>query len=56
LTIIEDSFNGVRAANASGATVFMVPDLLEPTDEIRALTDQVFGSLLEVKDYIKTFA
>lgn len=54
--IIEDSFNGVRAANASGATVFMVPDLLEPTEEIRALTDQVFGSLLEVKDYIKTFA
>jgi len=54
--IIEDSFNGVRAARASGATVFMVPDLLEPTDEIRGLTDQVYESLLEVKDYIKTFA
>ena len=50
--IIEDSFNGVRAASAAGATVFMVPDLLEPTEEIRALTDRVFGSLLEVKEYI----
>ena len=50
--IIEDSFNGVRAAHAAGATVFMVPDLLEPTDEIRALTDQVFRSLLDVKDWL----
>ena len=52
--IIEDSFNGVRAARAAGATVFMVPDLLQPTEEIRALTDRVFRSLLEVKDYINT--
>ena len=50
--IIEDSFNGVRAARAAGATVFMVPDLLEPTEEIRALTDRVFGSLTEVKDWL----
>ena len=50
--IIEDSFNGVRAARAAGATVFMVPDLLEPTEEIRALTDRVFGSLTEVMDWL----
>ncbi|MCR5035453.1 MAG: HAD family phosphatase [Clostridia bacterium] len=50
--IIEDSFNGVRAARTAGATVFMVPDLLEPTEEIRALTDRVFGSLLDVKEWL----
>lgn len=50
--VIEDSFNGVRAAHASGATVFMVPDLLAPTDEIRALTDQVFASLTEVQEFL----
>ena len=54
--IIEDSFNGVRAARAAGATVFMVPDLLEPTEEIRALTDRVFGSLIDVKDWLASNA
>ena len=50
--IIEDSFNGVRAARRSGGVVFMVPDMLEPTEEIRALADQVFGSLAEVQEYL----
>ena len=50
--IIEDSFNGVRAAHASGATVFMVPDLLQPTEEIRAMADRVFGTLEEVKAWL----
>ena len=54
--IIEDSFNGVRAARSAGATVFMVPDLLEPTEEIRGLTDWVFGSLLEVRGWLETKA
>ena len=51
--IIEDSFNGVRAAHASGATVFMVPDLLKPTEEIIALTDHVFDSLVDVQVWLE---
>ena len=51
--IIEDSFNGVKAARRTGATVFMVPDLLEPTEEIRAMADKVFGSLVEVKQWFE---
>lgn len=51
--IIEDSFNGVIAARRAGATVFMVPDLLEPTEEIRAMADKVFGSLIEVKEWLE---
>lgn len=51
--IIEDSFNGVRAARASGGVVFMVPDLLQPTEEIRAMADRVFASLTEVKEYFE---
>ncbi|MBR0456901.1 MAG: HAD family phosphatase [Firmicutes bacterium] len=50
--VVEDSFNGVRAAHAAGATVFMVPDLLQPTEEIQALTDKVFASLIEVQEYL----
>ena len=51
--VIEDSFNGVRAARASGGVVFMVPDLLQPTEEIRAMADRVFASLTEVKEYFE---
>ena len=51
--VIEDSFNGVRAAHAAGATVLMVPDLLKPTEEIVALTDQVFDSLVEVQAWLE---
>ena len=44
--VFEDSFNGVRAGHASGATTVMIPDLLQPTDEIRGLADEVCGSFL----------
>lgn len=33
--IFEDSHNGIRAANAAGIPVIMVPDLLEPLDELK---------------------
>jgi HAD superfamily hydrolase (TIGR01509 family) len=32
----EDSYNGIRAAYAASMAVVMVPDLLPPTDEMRA--------------------
>ena len=34
---VEDSHNGVRAAHAAGMHTIMVPDMLPPTEEIRAL-------------------
>ena len=39
-----------------GMPMFFVPDLLEPTEEIRALTDRVFGSLIDVKDWLASNA
>ncbi len=42
---LEDSFHGVRAASAAGMMTVMVPDLLQPTDEIRALCAFVAESL-----------
>lgn len=50
--IIEDSFAGVRAAYASGARVLMVPDVLQPTEEIRALAECVLLSLDEAREYL----
>jgi HAD superfamily hydrolase (TIGR01509 family) len=46
---LEDSFNGVRSASSAGMMTVMVPDLLEPTDEIRALCTFVARDLLEVR-------
>lgn len=45
---VEDSINGVRAAFAAGMMPVMVPDLLVPTDEIRAMCVRVALDLAEV--------
>ncbi|MBQ9031251.1 MAG: HAD family phosphatase [Parasporobacterium sp.] len=51
--IIEDSFNGIRAAGRTGAEAVMVPDLKQPDEEIRRLCDYVFPSLLEVLAHVR---
>ena len=50
--VLEDSFNGVRAAHAAGAMTIMVPDAVAPSDEIRRLCAGVAPSLHEVKDIL----
>lgn len=49
---IEDSYNGIRAANGAGMRPIMVPDLAVPTEEMETLAECILPSLLEVKDYI----
>jgi HAD superfamily hydrolase (TIGR01509 family) len=46
---LEDSHNGVRSASSAGMMTIMVPDLLEPTDEIRALCAFVLDDLHAVR-------
>ncbi|HKT53592.1 MAG TPA: HAD family phosphatase [Caulobacteraceae bacterium] len=46
---LEDSHNGVRAAHAAGMMTVMVPDLLEPTEEMRGLCVAVVESLGKVR-------
>ncbi len=46
--VLEDSFNGIRAAKAAGCSPIMIPDLEQPSDEINALCDHVFASLEQV--------
>lgn len=50
--IIEDSYNGIRAAHSAGAMPLMVPDLIEPNEEISALCHKIFKDLTEVRDYL----
>jgi HAD superfamily hydrolase (TIGR01509 family) len=47
---LEDSHNGIRAAHAAGAMTVMVPDLLEPTDEMQGLCVAIAESLHEVRE------
>jgi HAD superfamily hydrolase (TIGR01509 family) len=51
---LEDSHNGVRSASSAGMMTIMVPDLLEPTDEIRGLCIFVAGDLHEVRSALLT--
>lgn len=46
---VEDSHVGVRAAHAAGTMAVMVPDMLPPTEEIRALCLHVVPDLHEVR-------
>lgn len=45
---IEDSINGVKSSAAAGLYTIMVVDLIEPTDEIRPLANEIFDSLFDV--------
>lgn len=43
--VFEDSFNGIRAAQAAGSVAIMIPDQVQPTDEIKALCAAIFPNL-----------
>ena len=45
--VFEDSFNGVKAGNASVCSTIMIVDQVKPTEEIKALTDGVYDSFDE---------
>ena len=51
--MIEDSFNGIRAAKAAGMTAVMVPDQLEPDEEMRNLADIILPSWTDVKEWLE---
>lgn len=51
--IIEDSFNGIRAAYTAGTKPIMVPDLLAPDEEIRSKAFIVLRDLIEVKEFFE---
>lgn len=51
--VIEDSYNGIRAAHNAGMRPLMVPDMLPATEEMQELAEHVFPSLFEVKDFLE---
>ena len=50
--VLEDSHNGIRAAHAARTMPVMVPDIVLPTDEIRAKCVAVASDLHEVRSLL----
>jgi HAD superfamily hydrolase (TIGR01509 family) len=50
---IEDSPNGIRAAHGAGMCPIMVPDLVQPDEEMRSLSSYIFKDLLEVRAFFE---
>lgn len=50
---IEDSPNGIRAAYAAGMIPIMVPDLIEPDEEMHRLSRVICQDLTEVSGFLK---
>lgn len=50
---LEDSFNGIRAACSAGMMTVMVPDLLDPTEEMITLSASIAADLVEVRDMVR---
>lgn len=48
---IEDSPNGIRSAFNAGMKAIMVPDKIQPTEEISKLTYHIFKNLQEMKSF-----
>lgn len=50
---VEDSFNGVRSAYNAGMQVIMVPDMMEPDEEMHSKAAMVKRSLNDVKKALR---
>ena len=50
---IEDSPNGIRSAKSAGMLPIMVPDMIQPSEEITAILYRQYESLLDVMEHLK---
>lgn len=46
---IEDSFNGVRSSSSAGLYTIMVPDMIQPDEEMKKIADLILPDLISVR-------
>lgn len=46
---VEDSYNGIKSGKKAGLKTIMVPDRVQPDEEILKFVDYLYSSLLEIK-------
>ena len=51
--VFEDSISGVQAGFAAGCATVMIPDISQPTEELRKMYVGVYTSLLDAMEEIK---
>ena len=51
--VFEDSENGVKAGHSAGCFTIMVPDLIEPSDEIQPICSRICRDLLQAREEIE---
>jgi beta-phosphoglucomutase-like phosphatase (HAD superfamily) len=51
--VLEDSLNGLLAAQAAGIPCIIVPDLIKPTVQMQAQALTIVPDLLAVRDFIR---
>ena len=52
--VFEDGIHGVHAGVNAGCTTIMIPDMLQPTQEILNMPVHIYKDLLEAKEAIET--
>ena len=52
--VFEDSENGVRAGHGAGCITVMIPDLIEPSDEVRPYCSWICRDFFEVQERVNT--
>lgn len=52
---IEDSVNGVKSAVAAGCITIMVPDMIEPTAELKQIATAILPSLKDVPTFLEEY-
>ena len=53
--VFEDSYNGIRGAYAAGCTPIMIPDTMQPNDEMKKICAGIYSSLTEAMNTIKNY-
>lgn len=53
VVVLEDAINGIISAKKAGCLAFMIPDLIQPNNEMREISDKILTNLNEAKKEIE---